>query len=101
MSHRQYFALLVVLVPCALLFADVAVCGDEDERPPYLIYVDPVTGKYTTEPPLHEGVEQVQIAVPPDSSDAPATARNTVLVALLVIALLAIVKMAKTRGRSA
>lgn len=101
MSHRQYFALLVVLVPCALLFADVAVGGDEDERPPYLIYVDPVTGKYTTEPPSHEAREQVQTAVPQDSGDALAMARNTVFVALLLIALLAIVKMVKTRGQSA
>lgn len=39
----------------APLLCTVAVAGDEDRKPAYMIYIDPVTGKYTTEDPDDPG----------------------------------------------
>ena len=40
------------LLFCSVLLLPVAaIAGDEDRRPAYMIYIDPVTGKYTTEDP--------------------------------------------------
>lgn len=40
---------LAALIFCELLLPAPALCSDNDERPAYMIYIDPVTGKYTTE----------------------------------------------------
>ena len=35
----------------AVLLPAIAYAGDEDSKPAYMIYIDPDTGKYTTEDP--------------------------------------------------
>jgi hypothetical protein len=43
----------VLLVP-ALFGAAATLASDNDEKPPYMIYIDPETGKYTTRDPYAE-----------------------------------------------
>ncbi len=43
-------ACLPAILAAALLPA-IAFAGDEDTKPAYMIYIDPDTGKYTTEDP--------------------------------------------------
>lgn len=44
--------MICVLLTSVLSHFNTATGGDEDERPPYMIYIDPETGKYTTEDPM-------------------------------------------------
>lgn len=43
--------MLSAAVVALLLFSGPAYCADEDKAPAYMIYIDPETGKYTTENP--------------------------------------------------
>lgn len=49
-SLEQAAILLIGLA--ALLGPSLSVASDDDEQPAYMIYIDPETGKYTTEDPL-------------------------------------------------
>jgi len=40
-----------VIILAAVLLTGTAYPGDEDSKPGYMIYIDPETGKYTTEDP--------------------------------------------------
>ena len=61
-----------------------AVAGDEDEKPAYLIYIDPETGKYTTEDPeFADGPEMP--AGPVQNVEDPALNLPLLLLAAVVI----------------
>ena len=78
MAIKQTNAGLQLLVIVAVsLFSMPAIAGDEDETSPYMIYIDPETGRYTTTDPESEavaaqkveekatqGTEQVQRDIP-------------------------------------
>ena len=49
---------LAVLISFSLLFSMPAAGSDDDERPAYMIYIDPETGKYTTEDPYGNAEEK-------------------------------------------
>lgn len=46
--------LQLVVIVAVSLFSTLAIAGDEDEASPYLIYIDPETGRYTTTDPESE-----------------------------------------------
>ena len=50
MNDALRLACLLAILAAALLPA-IAYAGDEDSKPAYMIYIDPETGKYTTEDP--------------------------------------------------
>lgn len=53
--------LQLVVIVAVSLFLMPAIAGDEDEKPPYMIYIDPETGGYTTTDPESEGVAQQMV----------------------------------------
>jgi hypothetical protein len=57
---------------CALLQPYPAAASDNDERPAYMIYIDPETGQYTTQDPSRRSQADA-VTVP-----AAPTARETV-----------------------
>jgi hypothetical protein len=70
---RQAAILLIGLA--ALLGPLPSVASDDDEQPVYKIYIDPETGKYTTEDPLAADRDQpVPTAMPTESSNAASAA---------------------------
>jgi hypothetical protein len=56
---------VVILLGCifisGIVLPDLALASDRDVDP-YLIYVDPITGKYTTQKPGHETTTSTQDA---------------------------------------
>lgn len=54
----------------ALAAATALPASDDDEDPPYLIYIDPATGKYTTVDPMAARSEAGTAARPPTSQGA-------------------------------
>ncbi|MDH3351281.1 MAG: hypothetical protein OEM51_07015 [Gammaproteobacteria bacterium] len=75
----------------AALFAlpGPAFSGDEDKDPAYMIYIDPETGKYTTEDPSADATPDAA-AVPSQSpratrSDTPYLVAVTSLLAILLV----------------
>ncbi|MDX1499582.1 MAG: hypothetical protein R3176_06780 [Woeseiaceae bacterium] len=58
----------------AVLAPATARPGDDDKPPPYKIYIDPVTGKYTTEDPAATRTAQPAGAA---ASAAPGAAPDT------------------------
>lgn len=50
-SGRNNVAVAAIFTLITLSFGGAAIGSDDDERLPYMIYIDPVTGKYTTENP--------------------------------------------------
>lgn len=63
----------LALFLAALLVAANAPAGDDDERPAYMIYIDPETGRYTTEDPFADAPGQQAPASAAPASAAPAT----------------------------
>lgn len=45
-------AVSTALLLCAVLAPSHALASDNNEDPPYMIYINPETGKYTTKDPL-------------------------------------------------
>lgn len=52
MTQRLEQAAILLIGLTALLGPPLSVASDDDEQPAYMIYIDPETGKYTTEDPL-------------------------------------------------
>lgn len=52
---RTNAGLQLMVIVAVSLFSMPAMSGDEDETPPYMIYIDPETGGYTTTDPESEG----------------------------------------------
>jgi len=50
------------------MLAVPAWCGDDDKAPAYMIYIDPETGKYTTQDPNAEDAPTEAAVVAPLSS---------------------------------
>ncbi len=68
----------------ALLVAANAPAGDDDERPAYMIYIDPETGRYTTEDPFGDAPDQQTPAPAPPAaprSDRAASTTNWLRIA--------------------
>ncbi len=51
-------SLFVVGLIMALSFTSVIVTGSDTESEPFMIYVDPLTGKYTKQKPEHKTTTQ-------------------------------------------
>jgi hypothetical protein len=51
MRAYRTIMLLAAWPLCVLVHPHPAAASDNDERPAYMIYIDPETGKYTTEDP--------------------------------------------------
>ncbi len=73
----------------ATLMPGAAIAGDDDKPPAYRIYIDPETGKYTTEDPLAD-LEQGPVARPvatkssvPEEQPAAAMLTAAVMIAVL------------------
>lgn len=89
---------LLISVFAGLLLCGIAIGGDEDERPPYLIYVDPVTGKYVTEPPTTEIARPVFVDERENSSNSPSYVPQLAVISLLLIALFFAVRKVRMRN---
>lgn len=88
MTHRsRRTALLIAAAFAGVLSCEFAVGGDEDERPPYMIYIDPVTGKYTAEPPPHEVKERAIGSSRASAKQRPSSLPIVAIGILVVIAL--------------
>lgn len=64
-----------LLLFCAVLAPSAAPGSDNDERPAYMIYLDPETGQYTTEDPLRslQADDDEGEPAPPSSAAGGAT----------------------------
>jgi hypothetical protein len=58
-----------VAILAAVIFPAIAYAGDEDSRPAYMIYIDPETGKYTTDDPDVVNTNAPVVPVSPASED--------------------------------
>ena len=99
MALRQSNAdLQLVVIAAVSLFSMPAIAGDEDESSPYLIYIDPETGRYTTTDPesatvaaqnveekASEGSEQVQ-------RDVPVLSVGVVIACALLLAVVLVIR---------
>lgn len=98
MSERRKRSGQLPLVAAALLVASgVVFGGDEDKDPAYMIYIDPETGKYTTEDPDAAPPADAVVTVPQQSSRSSQAKRSdlplliagaTVLVVVLAVGVL-------------
>lgn len=52
------------------LLPAIAYSGDEDTKPAYMIYIDPETGKYTSEDPYADNTNDGVARAEPASGDA-------------------------------
>lgn len=80
---------LALLFTVAALMAGAVIAGDDDKPPAYRIYIDPETGKYTTEDPLAE-LEHGPVARPvpaesPVPEEQPVVAMLTAAVMIAVL----------------
>lgn len=64
---------MLVVAAALSVFSVPAYCGDEDQAPAYMIYIDPETGKYTTENPDNAATTHAVV----DASQAPASKRSS------------------------
>lgn len=70
MTHNLRQAAILLIGLAALLGPLPSVASDNDEQPVYKIYIDPETGKYTTEDPLAADREPPAPAVTAESTTA-------------------------------
>ena len=82
-----------VAILAAAVLPTTAYPGDEDTRPAYMIYIDPDTGKYTTEDP--EAANKNTSVVPATPASANSQHKKSLLIVvggalavLLVVGLL-------------
>lgn len=61
----------VAVSTAMLMTSPTALGGDEDRDPPYMIYIDPETGRYTTEDPRRNAA-----ATQPDGASAHITSNH-------------------------
>ena len=54
----------------AVLLPAIAYPGDEDTKPAYMIYIDPETGKYTTEDPASGNTNDSVVPARPASGES-------------------------------
>ncbi|MCH7637230.1 MAG: hypothetical protein IIA12_06120 [Proteobacteria bacterium] len=54
----------------AVLLPAIAFPGDEDTKPAYMIYIDPETGKYTTEDPASGNTNDSVVPARPASGNS-------------------------------
>ena len=54
----------------AVLLPAIAYPGDEDTKPAYMIYIDPETGKYTTEDPASGNTNDSVVPAEPASGNS-------------------------------
>jgi hypothetical protein len=66
---------LLAITAATLAAAAASLAGDEDQDPAYLIYIDPETGRYTTEDPA-AGAERTG-PLPIDAAEPAAASRPT------------------------
>lgn len=85
----------LALVLAALLVAANATAGDDDERPAYMIYIDPETGRYTTEDPFADVPDPRTAApAPPVAPGSDRTASTTNWLRIAAVAAAAVVLLA-------
>ncbi|MDH3531842.1 MAG: hypothetical protein OEO82_02875 [Gammaproteobacteria bacterium] len=91
MASSIRLALLLPVAAAGLMLAAPAWCGDDDKAPAYMIYIDPETGKYTTQDPDAENAPTEAMVVAPSSSQEPrgSTALLIAGTAILVVMLAA------------
>lgn len=80
--------LLLTAVIAFWVVSAPAYCGDEDRGPAYKIYIDPETGKYTTEDPHDAAVSPDTAAVPGRSADAEQSNSTLLITSVGVVAVL-------------
>lgn len=78
-----------VVLLCAMLAAVNVRAGDDDKPPPYRIYIDPETGRYTTEDPLAKLEDMPVVKAPApvvDDADRSAAILSVVVITGLAAA---------------
>ena len=60
-ANAAVITLLVFILISGFFFPDHSTASDRDTEP-YMIYVDPVTGKYTTTRPGHDSTDKTEAA---------------------------------------
>ena len=85
---RPFCAFCLLLFCSALLMSAAAVAGDEDEKPAYLIYIDPETGKYTTEDPEVAGGPEMPAGPVQNVEDQALNLPLLLLAAVVIFAML-------------
>ena len=98
-SHvsRSVFLLIMALL-IGTLMSGQAISSDDDEKPPYMIYVDPVTGKYTTEDPYRENAVDLAQDTKPDTKDGNSVSFEAIVISLLLLATIALVLKRRHAG---
>lgn len=96
-KSRSHAGLLAAFVIALLTAATPVYCGDEDRGSAYKIYIDPETGKYTTEEP-GAFVRSDSVVMPPPQSP-PAKRSSPVLLVTGAGALLVLFAVVAVRRR--
>lgn len=97
---RLSWPVIVAMFACLLLTAP-AFSGDDDKASAYKIYIDPETGKYTTEDP-HAAAALAAVALPSSGRNQDDSHWRLVSVAAVILALsLAVVLMMRRRQTTA
>ena len=84
---------LLALALFALLFTDPLLASDNNEKPPYMIYIDPVTGKYTTEAPS----SRAESAAIPEPAIEPKASRSAEMLTGLLLLLVVTIYVIRAR----
>ena len=91
--------LLLTAVIVLWVVSAPAYCGDEDRGLAYKIYIDPETGKYTTEDP-HDAAESPDtVAVPGRSLDAEQSNSALLITSMGLVAVLLVIGAAWRRHK--
>ena len=72
----------------AALLPAIAYAGDEDSKPAYMIYIDPETGKYTTEDPETANMNTNVVPAEPMSGNSQPKKSLLIVVGGALVALL-------------
>ena len=72
----------------AVLLPAIAYPGDEDTKPAYMIYIDPETGKYTTEDPGSGNTNAPIVPARPASGESNPSSPLLIVIGCALAALL-------------
>ncbi len=95
------YALVLAILAVSLLPVFV-MAGDEDTKPAYMIYIDPETGKYTTEDPYADVANDRVVRTEPTSeiAEPKIPARIVGLTALAVLVVGALIGLQRKQHMS-
>lgn len=93
--------ILAAFVCLVLLAAEPAISGDDDKESAYMIYIDPETGKYTTQDPHATATADPVAVLPNVRHENDASWRLVMAAASILVISFAVISIMRRRQTAA